>query len=879
MVAFSYTQSFGSKLNEAVKNILGSQNFDGNQTYDQLEQARINAESAQRQIDMQAASLSQADPELELLKIKADTSLREIRRISQEISDESQNTKTQAAVQLVANSTDTENEPVRLTDAERRRLEEEGAVQREEGLVALSVSGSNEPNNDDEGDSDDGENRQTVRETPSASGVKPNPLNQYATYTYGISLHYMDLQQYNDVVLFGAAYSTADGRVIIASGGRQNQEMVRDELFKNTDLYIENLKLVTVIGHNARSRGTNAVTIEFTVKEPMGMSFLEKLVSIAKRIGIRGWDQMPLVLQIDFFGVNPDGSYAEGPIQGLTKYICIKVTEIAIGITTMGGEYKVTAIPTGHVSLLQSASSVPANFELTAKSVGDFFGDSDLSFASALNQYQKKMVDKGYQTVADEFVFIVDPEIAKNDIFIPELHNLLMAPAQNDKNRSPRLDRNRGIIPVNAGTNIKEVVNLVVRSSDYYRNKIKVPDEIFSEGQEFTSTQLQTIIEGKPIDLHKLTVQVEYVPEWDTVRKQYKRRYIYNIRKYKYHNNKFPEARKSLPSPQEIKKVYNYMFMADNQEIRDFKIQFNTLFFQALTAFETKGSSDNIQNKEKAPKTKLQGNAEGILAPLRYLHVINQTQSSSQLSDGSKENVEAVDLFNSILSNARGDMIDLDMQIAGDPDLIKQDELFFPPSDQEFVNGSINMDTAEVFCLITFRIPKDLNQDTGLMEFEPGNSAFSGIYKMVEVESVFEQGQFYQNVRGYRLYDQRVDIENKGRSRASQDANPRSGWESSRDVKRSTDAEIEDQTLAETQRLQRQNAERADQTSSSTLQGAKVGRAGQAVSNGGGLLSDLPAPNQVLQNLFGGRTGRAGQGRVLKDLPTAEIGETNYPSP
>ena len=223
-------------------------------------------------------------------------------------------------------------------------------------------------------------------------------------------------------------------------------------------------------------------------------------------------------------------------------------------------------------------------------------------------------------------------------------------------------------------------------------------------------------------------------------------------------------------------------------------------------------------------------------------------------------------------------MIDLTLQIAGDPDLIKQDEMFFPPSDQSTVNGSIAMDTSEVFCSVVFKVPIDINQDTGLYKFESKNSSFSGIYKIVEVENIFENGNFYQNLRGYRLFDQRVDVESQSQSRRNNDTRPVSGWESPANTANSTNSQPENQTLAETQRLLRQNAERIDQTSS--VAQTRVGRAGQTVISASQNYESTSSPQALINKFFSGRTGRAGQGSQLRNLPQSDAGQTNdYPSP
>lgn len=638
-----------------------------------------------------------------------------------------------------------------------------------------------------------------------------NPLNKYSTYSYGISLHYMTIKQYNDVVGRGLPFATNNNQVLIASGGRRGSNFSRHPKFE-LDMYITELKMTTIIGLNSQNKGTNAINVEFTVSEPMGASFLENLVSVAADAGIKMWDQMPLLLQVDFFAINPDGTYAPNPIPNLTKYMSVKIIDIKINITQRGAEYKIKAVPQSHAALQSKTVNIPANFEITAKTVQEFFKStgstalqfdlppnqpnqpktaenpsrdenqseaetrrlginaspkpksySTLSLADALNEYQKELAKKGYQEVADEYVFVIDSEIERAQIFVKEAHNLSQAPVQNDKVKKDTLDKSSGVIPINAGSNLIEVINNIVRSSDYYRASVTP-----SEGQSDT-----TAAKSQPIPLHKIVTTVEYLDQWDNKRKVYKKRITFNILKFIYHNNQYPNAKKSIPK--DMDKEYNYIFMGKNQEILDLKIEFNTLFFQSLTAFETKTAKDNLDTSEeyaftegiapgvvKAAAKGSSGSAGGIQT-LRY-ETTPTNISQNQLNDGSKKTVQAVDLFNSVFNRPGGDMISINLEIAGDPDLIKQDDVFYPPNAPNR-STSIPSDRKQLFMRLSFKIPKDMNTTTGMYEFETKNSAFSGIYNIIQVENTFSNGAFKQKLNCVRLFDQPEDNKNRQKSR------------------------------------------------------------------------------------------------------------------
>lgn len=618
-----------------------------------------------------------------------------------------------------------------------------------------------------------------------------NALHEYTTSTYGLSLHYMTMKEYNSFITGKVQYSPSQNRVIIASGGRRNATLVRNKNFA-LDMYIGDFKLTTVIGNNSRTRGTNSVLMDFTIYEPISATLIERLVALARENDIQAWIEMPLILQIDFFAHQENGNYAETPIEGLTKFICIKLVDMKFELGNKGAEYKCTAVPYNHQAFNQTTVLIPANFEITAKTVGEFFKASTttdyvsvpdggksrdentggtnssnrqpkgyvaLSLPDALNEYQRALTKptKGrpHQDTADEYLFVLDDEIAAAQIFIPDKHNLSSAPMQNDVTKKDVIDKERGALPINAGSNIIEVINSILRSSEFYRKNIQ---EDKSADTETQST--------KPIQIHKIVPKVEFTDEWDSVRKMYKRRITYHIMKYAYHNDKNPNAPRSLPKV--FDRYYDYIYTGKNQDVRDLKIEFNMAWFQALTAFQSRFEKDNLNIVEDPLSY-----SEGLdLSGLRPSAAYNKkrdnnqifpyrtfsvpiTQANQQISDGSKKNLQAVDLWNSIFNYRGGDMVNLTLEIAGDPAFIKQDDIWFPPSAKsDAPNNSIVTDRRQVFIYLNFKIPDDIDSDTGLYKTSTYNSAFSGIYGVVQIENIFRDGVFYQKLNCYRLFNQ-----------------------------------------------------------------------------------------------------------------------------
>jgi hypothetical protein len=119
------------------------------------------------------------------------------------------------------------------------------------------------------------------------------------------------------------------------------------------------------------------------------------------------------------------------------------------------------------------------------------------------------------------------------------------------------------------------------------------------------------------------------------------------------------------------------------------------------------------------------------------------------------------------MTNSQADMLNLKIKILGDPDYIKQDDVFYrppiegpniatkPTGDPRLLpnNGSLVMDGGALYVQVLFRTPTDLDESTGLMKFDTNykHSVFSGLYQVLTVTSHFNNGQFTQELDLIRM--------------------------------------------------------------------------------------------------------------------------------
>ena len=126
-------------------------------------------------------------------------------------------------------------------------------------------------------------------------------------------------------------------------------------------------------------------------------------------------------------------------------------------------------------------------------------------------------------------------------------------------------------------------------------------------------------------------------------------------------------------------------------------------------------------------------------------------------------------------------MVNVEMTILGDPAFIGQ-ESYLPIEAKKTATAGgtgqqieqvaqfrgkqwndelkcFNYDESEAFITLTFRFPTDINEKKGVMDFQSlEDTQFTGLYKVVRVESVFDGGKFLQTLHMVRYNNQGQEI-------------------------------------------------------------------------------------------------------------------------
>lgn len=607
-----------------------------------------------------------------------------------------------------------------------------------------------------------------------------NPLHEYVNWTYNLSLYAMSIGEYNSNVY---ANPTVDlgGTLLVASGGKQAG---RNKHFKE-DFYFEKMTMMSSVAPSTRSRNSNTMAMSFTLIEPMGVSLFNRLIAVATDLGVQKVSEMPYYVKIEWKGWNIDGTPANIPI---VKVVPVRLATIVMKVNARGAQYDIETTPYNHQVFDEAVGTLPIRVEGSGCKVGEMVlhdqrakppvptqGNMVLgvaptdehvrSITSAINNWYANQASEKHAKNVDSVVFELTHPM-HGGMLVPTEHmtpqgGYMPTPGTPAADQSSITTSTRPKAHLNSnlsfaqGTAIGEMLSAIIRESDWVGNQ--AGDEQQGGGSGGTG---QT-------KWFRIISRVEVGP-WEPAFNRYVKKYVYRAVPYMVNNTKnraFPLIN-TMPS---VAKDYQYIFTGKNDDVLDLELKFDCLWYSNLTTNqENRYSVSGGQECTPTLDPRAHGGAAGQLDA--YAAAISggkghfshdtfptaYTATSIKLNDGSK-NEKAREMQEQLMNKSGGDMCSIKLKIVGDPDWLKQDDILFwhAPGDKT-PNGSITMDNNEVHISVTAKTASDYNGDglaiPGTGDYTMG--AFSGIYRVIQVDSTFDGGKFTQVLDCTRIPNQ-----------------------------------------------------------------------------------------------------------------------------
>lgn len=556
----------------------------------------------------------------------------------------------------------------------------------------------------------------------------PNPLHEYASYTYTWSLWWLDVNDANALsgkTDAGSAitYPISLSSYVIA----EDAGLYPDRRLPTTyglNYYIQDVRFTTIIGLNKNSKSSNAIDGEFTVIEPYGVTLVDALIEHSANSGTT-YTSNPYLLELNFTGYDDNGiAIRRSEANLFRKRFPIKIVDCKISVSGKGAEYKFRFVPTGGGEAhSEEMRTLPKALNITASTVNEFFngkpGNKDLpGLAGDLNEFWKKEVEKGDRQVADVIKFEFDSEIGKNTNYITS-KELTTLSQSNPNTKTLDLKNNSFNIP--KGSTYLDIIDKVMAQSDWLVNKqleLEKNDKTKPGGAEPPSKSQTTVFNA-----FKTLTSVKYLA-FDKQRGTFGKEITYKIHQYPSWTANHPDMPQLADSTPYTSKVYNYLYTGQNLDILDLKLQFDATWFTAVNKYtKDKAATNTSQSTEKNTVGAGLGtlsSALGFLSkfipqlgslktstPVRYHNISGDQSNTIGMNIINRPGAQrSADVIKSIYSSFTSDMVKVDLTIVGDPTLIKQDDWVYTPSPKSSGGSSASAGTIPFGSVVD--IPLDL---------------------------------------------------------------------------------------------------------------------------------------------------------------------------
>ena len=699
---------------------------------------------------------------------------------------------------------------------------------------------------------------------------RANPLDNYYSYSYSISVYMLTPKQYE--ILVNSKNKKIDGYFLLFQSGGAGPNIGGEKTgmgeaapngmdsgrnpFFGDDFYIESFSLTTVpLGGNTGS-SQSATEIKMTVAEPNGMTLIDRLYKAAENLqpkdgaGVVSYAAVNYLSVIRFYGYDEGGNLVYpirnmGEVSGSTdpkavieKFIPFVLKKInwSVGSKTVTYDWECAAI--GQFVGI-GRGEVPYDVQLTDQTVAGLLGGIDVNetaaetarlarsnttntnetaaetarlsrsgtnpvnataaariarqggapskataaptakktitqdLMSAMNDFQKSLVDRGIYKIADEYSleFKSDvPGVSASDIADATLKPI--GQVKDDKAKTAggqtasddpqslnqatnTVDSVSQSMSITAGQNLSQVIELAIRNSSYIQDQqiiIVNPDGTWTPNPN---------TRNKPVSWYIITMIATPKPEGiDPLRGDYAYYIKYIVQPF------IPQSLISKYFPVSkfagLHKKYPYWFTGQNVAVLDYKETMNALYTLTVSGSDPKNGND----------AGLKANYSSRLSDIVQY---NQTDTikfqysprSNQPSAGQKGKINepAANAADYLFSPS--DLKTCVVKIIGDPDWIQQGSLFkdIKPGENKVAartgfgeDGSISFENTDILFEMLWQRPEDYNISTGLAD--PYSGGYSGnanstreavqsrVYKAKKVVSEFKGGKFEQTLEG-----------------------------------------------------------------------------------------------------------------------------------
>jgi hypothetical protein len=651
----------------------------------------------------------------------------------------------------------------------------------------------------------------------------PNPLEKFASYNVLFTLSALgkaDLEDTkflnspaHDIIIKSSGISGANdnrtGTGLNADNKRTlygnlhtdgNKDLAnaldnaRKTFAKDRDMYFQSVDMTAIPGPNEQRRLTSVTQINMTIVEPAGITLFERLRAAAANNNYLDHIDAPYLLTVEFVGFDANGKATtakEGEF--MKRLIPVKLTNVQLEMNQGGATYALQAIPYNEFALVNRFNFPRSSGSLVPK---------DKKLNSVLKQLEIILNEQNQEEktsagvlLPDKYVISIDKELADQDLDIKfnSIEQAGMGQQLADANSVDSAPVQ--VLKFNSGQAISMILENIMKLHPNHSNinfnewKTKVATTLRQTQKKSGTTGVydRTANEKENPDMYfkYFMIRTQVIPEerFDFNRKKNQKIIKFVISPYKIHaySLNIPGVSTGQNFKNFVYKTYNYMFTGENIDILDLAIDYKYSYFQTKLK-DVDSSNDRSIRVEKSESEKFD-EPDIDVEDQSFLHSFEPGLSKSDSPGVTGPTFRKVDQLVDYLSHPQADMVNIKMEILGDPAWLGQSQ-FIPAQPEDIGNGisqdkdigfwrgnlesiwnsklrCFNSDLAEPIIMLKFKMPTDVDTQRGVYEMASNEQAmFTGLYKVVQVDHNMSGGKYTNRLHLTRFPNQGVHISN-----------------------------------------------------------------------------------------------------------------------
>jgi hypothetical protein len=651
----------------------------------------------------------------------------------------------------------------------------------------------------------------------------PNPLEKFASYNVLFTLSALgkaDLEDTkflngpaHDIIIKSSGISGANdnrtGTGLNADNKRTlygnlhtdgNKDLAnaldnaRKTFAKDRDMYFQSVDMTAIPGPNEQRRLTSVTQINMTIVEPAGITLFERLRAAAANNNYLDHIDAPYLLTVEFVGFDANGKATtakEGEF--MKRLIPVKLTNVQLEMNQGGATYALQAIPYNEFALVNRFNFPRSSGSLVPK---------DKKLNSVLKQLEIILNEQNQEEktsagvlLPDKYVISIDKELADQDLDIKfnSIEQAGMGQQLADANSVDSAPVQ--VLKFNSGQAISMILENIMKLHPNHSNinfnewKTKVATTLRQTQKKSGTTGVydRTANEKENPDMYfkYFMIRTQVIPEerFDFNRKKNQKIIKFVISPYKIHaySLNIPGVSTGQNFKNFVYKTYNYMFTGENIDILDLAIDYKYSYFQTKLK-DVDSSNDRSIRVEKSESEKFD-EPDIDVEDQSFLHSFEPGLSKSDSPGVTGPTFRKVDQLVDYLSHPQADMVNIKMEILGDPAWLGQSQ-FIPAQPEAMGNGisqdkdigfwrgnlesiwnsklrCFNSDLAEPIIMLKFKMPTDVDTQRGVYEMASNEQAmFTGLYKVVQVDHNMSGGKYTNRLHLTRFPNQGVHISN-----------------------------------------------------------------------------------------------------------------------